>query len=155
VNSKTDERLDKLTQVVLAGRVHEFLEWASTIFEISICSLGEQNYVDMVTAVLDPGRTTIRGMAYSAYAEYMHLAPQGGVPRRAPKDLRSLFAYCIEGDGDAVDPLILDDNEGMWVKSQQEHVIVSLADKGREGGCWIPCCAASAFKRARGILSRT
>lgn len=62
-------------RVVLAENVHEFLEWSSRFFEVSICSLGDQPYVDMVVSVLDPlrhtdpARSTIKGIAYSARNE--------------------------------------------------------------------------------------
>ncbi|KAI8928316.1 hypothetical protein BC831DRAFT_423704 [Entophlyctis helioformis] len=118
-------------KVVLTERVHEFLEWASNFFEISVCSLGDQSYVEMVINVLDPKRITdpkrniIRGIAYSARAEYVFLS-QSGNPRRPPKDLLSLFAFCVvrETGAPVIDPLILDDNGSMWPSDQQDNIIV-------------------------------
>ncbi|KAG0197726.1 hypothetical protein BGX28_008772 [Mortierella sp. GBA30] len=63
-------RLQDGRQVVLTEYVEEFLEWASRLFEISVCSLGDQTYVDHVTDVLDPLKTRIRGARYSARQEY-------------------------------------------------------------------------------------
>ncbi|KAF9199209.1 hypothetical protein BGZ49_010710, partial [Haplosporangium sp. Z 27] len=74
--AKVPSRVRKLRdgrQVVLTEYVEEFLEWASKLYEISVCSLGEQSYVDMVADVLDPMRTRIRGMRYSARQEYDYL----------------------------------------------------------------------------------
>jgi hypothetical protein len=106
---------------VLVERVHEFLEWAEKLFEISVCSLGEQNYVDMVVSVLDPESKLIRGTTYSARGEYLYLSQNSGVPKAPPKDIRSLYAYAADFQ---IDPIILDDNEAMWVKSQQQNIIV-------------------------------
>ncbi|KAG0235477.1 hypothetical protein BGW42_005263 [Actinomortierella wolfii] len=63
-------RLRDGRQVVLTEYVEEFLEWASRLFDISVCSLGEQSYVDCVAEVLDPLRNRIRGARYSARQEY-------------------------------------------------------------------------------------
>ncbi|KAI9203086.1 uncharacterized protein BJ171DRAFT_425749 [Polychytrium aggregatum] len=119
-------------RVVLADRVHEFLEWAQRLFEISVCSLGDQSYVDMVVQVLDPHRTRIRGILYSARAEYVHIQGSSN-QKRPPKDLLSLFAYCspplvrIESDRSLVmpvEPLIVDDNSAMWPPEQRDNIIV-------------------------------
>lgn len=114
-------------KIIIADRVHEFLEWAQRFFEISICSLGDQPYVDMVVAVLDPTRTNVRGLHYSARGEYLHIQ-QSSNPRRPPKDLISLFAWCAfdkEIDSAAVEPIIIDDNVGTWPIDQQDNIIVS------------------------------
>ncbi|KAJ3099896.1 hypothetical protein HDU97_002680 [Phlyctochytrium planicorne] len=119
-------------RVVIGDRVEEFLEWASKLFEISICSLGDQSYVDMVIAVLDPQRSRIKGVGYSARQEFLFI--QGSrYPRRPPKDLVSLFPFCARGGiagvlewdvGVSVDPVVVDDNGGMWGVEQQDHIIV-------------------------------
>ncbi|KAF8923494.1 hypothetical protein BGZ58_002894 [Dissophora ornata] len=189
-------RLKDGRQVVLTEYVEEFLEWAAKFYEISVCSLGEQSYVDMVADVLDPLRTRIRGTRYSARQEYDFLnatppptatapapssGPPGGPvinaaiitpngatpagpagannnnnnaptsslstaaitaaivsgtqqPPAPPKDLLSLYAYCVVskpandglpevGNGFTL-PLILDDLTQMWPPDQHDNVIV-------------------------------
>ncbi|OAJ43609.1 hypothetical protein BDEG_26953 [Batrachochytrium dendrobatidis JEL423] len=112
-------------KVVLTERVHEFLDWAQKYYEISVCSLGDQPYVDMVVNVLDPSRTVIRGIAYSARNEYMYIS-QSWSSRRPPKDLLSLFPYCAEREPGlpTIDPIIIDDNVSMWPADQQDNIIV-------------------------------
>ena len=112
-------------RVVVTDRVNEFLEWASKLFDISVCSLGDQPYVDMVVQALDPARNIIRGILYSARAEYVYIT-QTSTPKRPPKDLKSLFAFCAIGDESipVIDPLIIDDNIGMWPQDQQDNIIV-------------------------------
>ncbi|KAI8905936.1 hypothetical protein EDD86DRAFT_248875 [Gorgonomyces haynaldii] len=110
-------------KVVLTERVHEFLEWAQKYFEISVCSLGEQTYVDMVISVLDPNRKWITGLSYSARGEYLYIT-QSGQPKRPPKDIKSLYAFCVIENVDIpVDPLIVDDNVYMWPRDQQDNVV--------------------------------
>ncbi|KAF9369927.1 hypothetical protein CPB97_003165, partial [Podila verticillata] len=77
-------RLRDGRQVVLTEYVEEFLEWACKLYEISVCSLGEQSYVDQVADVLDPMRTRIRGTRYSARQEYDFL--NGGPTPQQPND---------------------------------------------------------------------
>jgi NLI interacting factor-like phosphatase len=111
----------------LAERVFEFLEWASRLFDISICSLGDQQYVDMVCQVLNTENQIIRsGVAYSARVEYLYLS-QTLNSRKPPKDLRSLFAYYDIQDERIIpiEPIILDDNAGMWASNQQDNIIVN------------------------------
>ncbi|KAF9912382.1 hypothetical protein EC991_011074 [Linnemannia zychae] len=67
-------------QVVLTNHVEEFLEWACKYYEISVCSLGEQSYVEQVAEVLDPMKSRIRGLKYSARQEYDFLNPAVVVP---------------------------------------------------------------------------
>ncbi|KAJ3233980.1 hypothetical protein HDU81_001805 [Chytriomyces hyalinus] len=115
-------------KVVLTERVEEFLQWASKYYDISVCSVGDQSYVDQVIAVLDPSRTIIRGVGYSARAEYMHI--QGtSMPKRPPKDLESLFVYPTRArdvmfTGALVEAMIVDDNVHMWPLEQQDSIIV-------------------------------
>ncbi|KAJ3324958.1 Multiple epidermal growth factor-like domains protein 8 [Boothiomyces sp. JEL0866] len=116
-------------KVVLADRVHEFLNWASNLYEISLCSLGDQPYVDMVAQILNQESQIIRGgVAYSARGEYLYLTQNGSSPnaRRPPKDLNSLFAFYTSKSEDVpfVEPLILDDNATMWPMDQQDNIIV-------------------------------
>ncbi|KAF9343945.1 hypothetical protein BGX26_004993, partial [Mortierella sp. AD094] len=92
--AKVPARVRKLRdgrQVVLTEYVEEFLEWASKLYEISVCSLGEQSYVDMVADVLDPMRTRIRGTRYSARQEYDYLnaSPSTTAPAPAPGPLNN------------------------------------------------------------------
>ncbi|KAI8613551.1 hypothetical protein BC830DRAFT_467085 [Chytriomyces sp. MP71] len=119
-------------KVVLTERVEEFLNWAQRYYEISVCSVGDQAYVDQVINVLDPTRTIIRGVGYSARAEYMHIQAST-MPRRPPKDLDSLFVYPTRsrgGNGDGsyagpfVEAVIVDDNVHMWPVEQQDSIIV-------------------------------
>ncbi|KAJ3083524.1 hypothetical protein HDU99_008899 [Rhizoclosmatium hyalinum] len=129
-------------KVVLTERVEEFLQWAQRYFEISVCSVGDQPYVDMVIAVLDPQRTAIRGAGYSARAEFMHI--QGtSMARRPPKDLDSLMVFPTKGSGaDAnspggfsgpfVEALVIDDNVGMWPVDQQDNIIVVREQKNNK-----------------------
>ena len=97
------------------------------MFDISVCSLGEQSYVDMVVQMLNQeSKGVIRGVIYSARGEYLHLASQPN-PNRSPKDLNSLFAYHSFQNtisGLRVDPIVLDDNASMWPASQQDNIIV-------------------------------
>ncbi|KAJ3403384.1 hypothetical protein HDU80_004237 [Chytriomyces hyalinus] len=115
-------------KVVLTERVEEFLQWASKYYDISVCSVGDQAYVDQVIAVLDPSRSIIRGVGYSARAEYMHI--QGtSMPKRPPKDLESLFVYPTRArdvmfTGALVEAMIVDDNVHMWPLEQQDSIIV-------------------------------
>jgi hypothetical protein len=109
-------------RVVMAERVHDFLAWyfnhshsrAQQFFEISICSLGDQSYVDMVVSILDPIRSTnpaqstIKGMCYSARGEYLHLM-QSNSPRTPPKSVQSLFPWTATAGSEKrirLDPLI-------------------------------------------------
>ncbi|KAJ3004030.1 UNVERIFIED_CONTAM: hypothetical protein HDU68_005371 [Siphonaria sp. JEL0065] len=129
VRSLTDGR-----RVVLTERVEEFLQWAQRYFEISVCSVGDQPYVDMVIAVLDPQTTTIRGQGSRARADYRHI--QGtSMAKRPPKDLDSLFIFPQRSNGGGegcppafsgpfVEPLVIDDNVGMWPVEQQDNIIV-------------------------------
>ncbi|KAI8059212.1 hypothetical protein BC940DRAFT_328396 [Gongronella butleri] len=114
-------------RVVLTSRVHEFLDWAQNFYDISVCSLGDQNYVDNVVTVLDPMRTRIRGILYSARSEhdYIKRSPE---PGRPPKDLLALYSFCALKDsslGSAYTlPLILDDETRMWPTEQHDNIIV-------------------------------
>ncbi|KAI8997272.1 NLI interacting factor-like phosphatase-domain-containing protein [Pilobolus umbonatus] len=113
-------------RVVLTERVHEFLEWAQNLYDISVCSLGDQNYVENVVNVLDPQRTRIRGILYSARSEhdYIKRSPD---PGRPPKDLLALYSFCALKDksiGSAFSlPIILDDETRMWPSDQHDNII--------------------------------
>jgi hypothetical protein len=67
---KASDRVRELKdgrKIVIAERVHEFLQWATKFFDISVCSLGDQSYVDMVVLVLNSESALIRGgITYSA-----------------------------------------------------------------------------------------
>ncbi|KAJ3216411.1 RNA polymerase II [Dinochytrium kinnereticum] len=116
-------------RVVLTERVEEFLEWAQKYYEVNVCSLGDQHYVDMVIGVLDPQRTRIRGVVHSARNEFLYIE-SSRYPRRPPKDLLTLFPFCgmsrgMDGpDGPAVEPIVVDDNVNMWPADQQDNIIV-------------------------------
>ncbi|KAJ1967450.1 hypothetical protein H4R34_006388, partial [Dimargaris verticillata] len=94
--AKVPHRVRKLEdgrKVVLADRVQEFIEWAHNYFEISVCSLGDPQYVKMVVSVLDPHHTWIKGILYSARQEYNHHIALSN-RHKPPKDLLSLYAFC-------------------------------------------------------------
>ena len=109
----------------MAENVLEFLEWASRFFEISICSLGDQQYVDQVVYVLDPQRTLIRGVIYSARTEHNYYVGLG-LPKSPPKNTKSLYAWCdlIDEKRLFLDPIIIDDNPSMWPMDQRDNLIV-------------------------------
>jgi hypothetical protein len=113
-------------KVVVTERVHEFLEWAQQFYDISVCSLGDQNYVESVVDVLDPQRTCIRGILYSARSEHDYIKKSPD-PGRPPKDLLALYSFCGLKDksiGSAFSlPLILDDETRMWPLEQHDNII--------------------------------
>jgi hypothetical protein len=112
-------------KVVLATRVHEFLTWASKLFDISVCSLGDQQYVDMVVQLLNSESPIVRsGSVYSARGEYLHIAQVNS--KKTPKDLNSLYAFYALKDtmNVPIEPLILDDHPGIWPLEQQDNVII-------------------------------
>jgi NLI interacting factor-like phosphatase len=114
----------------LAEKVHEFLDWASKLFDISVCSLGDQQYVDMVCQILNSEAPIIRsGVAYSARGEYLFLSQnsQQTQIRKPPKDLNSLYAFYDIRDQNTprIEPIILDDNATMWPSDQQDNIIVN------------------------------
>ncbi|KAL1922653.1 uncharacterized protein VTP21DRAFT_10192 [Calcarisporiella thermophila] len=120
-------------RVVMTERLDEFLDWASKYYEISVCSLGDQNYVDMVCAAIDPHHNRIRGINYSARQEYEYIqrtAPHGAGtdrPSRPPKDLLALYTFCTLGNSPAQNyclPLIVDDMTSMWPPEQHDNIIV-------------------------------
>ncbi|KND03393.1 uncharacterized protein SPPG_00881 [Spizellomyces punctatus DAOM BR117] len=95
-------------QVVLSSSVIAFLDWAKERFEISLCSIGDQEYVQQVCEILNdvPAGSALRitGTAYSARSEYEHLKQmqgrksaepssrdKGALP--PPKDLASLYGF--------------------------------------------------------------
>ncbi|KAI8639866.1 hypothetical protein BD408DRAFT_349057 [Parasitella parasitica] len=113
-------------RVVLTEGVHEFLEWAQQFFDISVCSLGDETYVENVVKVLDPQGVRIRGINYSARSEhdYIKRSPDKGRP---PKDLLALYSFCAIKDrslGSSFQlPLILDDETRMWPVDQIDNII--------------------------------
>ncbi|KAI8327678.1 hypothetical protein EDC96DRAFT_88944 [Choanephora cucurbitarum] len=119
-------------RVVLADRVHDFLEWAQNLYDISVCSLGDQNYVENVVEVLDPNRTRIRGILYSARMEHDYIKKSPD-PGRPPKDLLALYSFCALKDrsfGSAFSlPLILDDETRMWPLEQQDNIIEVMSQR--------------------------
>lgn len=123
--------------MVLAERVHEFLAWASKLFDISVCSLGEQAYVDMIVQILNTEQPVIRGgVSYSARGEYLYIS-QSANPKRPPKDLNSLFAFhALKSSPIPLEPVILDDNASMWLADQQDNIIVLLSLTFRLYGKW-------------------
>jgi hypothetical protein len=103
-------------RIVLAQNIFEFLDWAKTKFEISICSLGDKNYVDMVVDILDPDKTRIRGIVYSARGEYNYLLQQEStsqkeILRMPPKNYNMLFPFC--NGSSLLEPIIVDDSVHM------------------------------------------
>ncbi|KAL1926585.1 hypothetical protein VTP01DRAFT_5706 [Rhizomucor pusillus] len=120
-------------RVVMTERVHEFLEWAQNYYDISVCSLGDQNYVDNVVNALDPQRTRIRGVIYSARSEhdYIKRSPD---PSRPPKDLTTLYSFCALRDksigSEYTLPLIVDDETRMWPQDQHDNIVVVTQQSG-------------------------
>ncbi|KAI9593161.1 hypothetical protein BDF19DRAFT_170865 [Syncephalis fuscata] len=80
-------------RVVVTPGVETFLDWAATLFEVSVCSLGEQNYVSDVADVLDPGKTRIQGLRHSARPE-LDFAVTRGARDTPPKNLDALYNFC-------------------------------------------------------------
>lgn len=119
-------------RVVIADKLEAFLEWAQKYFEVSICSLGDQTYVDMVVNVIDPQRTRIRGPSYSARQEYSYLMSaelqnedrMRLIRKRPPKDTRALYSFCEFPGEISLEPLIVDDNMKWWNQDQWDSVIV-------------------------------
>lgn len=114
---------------MLASRVLEFLKWAKGFFEISICSLGDLDYVNQVVKVLDPNNSLIKGVVYSARDEYLYLNSKqnsNDKVRVAPKDIRSLFAYSEKCSQFLLEPIIVDDIVNMWIPQQRDLVIVLI-----------------------------
>ncbi|CAO0797315.1 unnamed protein product [Mucor circinelloides] len=113
-------------RVVLTEGVHEFLDWAQNLFDISVCSLGDETYVENVVKALDPQGSWIRGINYSARSEhdYIKRSPD---PGRPPKDLLALYSFCALKDkslGSSFQlPLILDDETRMWPVDQIDNII--------------------------------
>ncbi|KAL0078175.1 hypothetical protein F4703DRAFT_1933257 [Phycomyces blakesleeanus] len=124
-------------KIVLTERVKEFLEWASTLFEISICSLGDQQYVENVVSVIDPQRRYVHGILYSARSEYDYIQ-RSTEQSRPPKNLLALYAFCelkdqSLGSGFTL-PITIDDEERMWPAEQRENIIMVKKHLGSE--CW-------------------
>ena len=129
VKNRTRELKDG-RKVVLASKVLEFLRWAKQFFEISICSLGDLDYVNQVIRVLDPNNSYIKGVVYSARDEYLYLNQnqnQNAKVRVAPKDVRSLLAFS-EVSQILLEPIIVDDIVNMWIPQQRDSVIVKHLD---------------------------
>lgn len=91
-----------------------------------IYTRSDQNYVENVVTALDPQRTRIRGILYSARSEhdYIKRSPD---PGRPPKDLLALYSFCALKDksiGSSFSlPLILDDETRMWPLEQHDNII--------------------------------
>ncbi|KAI9319727.1 hypothetical protein BX666DRAFT_1319475 [Dichotomocladium elegans] len=127
-------------RVVITERVHEFLDWAHNFFDISVCSLGDQNYVDNVVNVLDPQRTRIRGILYSARVEHDYIKRSYDTDR-PPKNLMTLYPfYALDrhtlGWGSTL-PLIIDDETRMWPNDQHDNIIV-VRNQGNNN-LWTVC----------------
>ena len=115
-------------KVVLGSKVLEFLKWAKQFFEISICSLGDLDYINQVVQVLDPQKLYIKGVIYSARDEYLYLnnnqIDKASGARQAPKDVRALYPFCEFDSPFTLDPIIVDDSVNMWIPQQRDSVIV-------------------------------
>ncbi|KAI7866756.1 hypothetical protein BDF14DRAFT_1996313 [Spinellus fusiger] len=124
-------------KIVLTERVKEFLEWASNLFEISICSLGDQQYVENVVSVLDPQRRFVHGILYSARSEYDYIQ-RSMEQNRPPKNLMALYAFCELNDRSLGSgftlPITIDDEERMWPPEQRENIIMVKKHSTLE--CW-------------------
>jgi hypothetical protein len=88
----------------------------------------------MVVNLLDPTRTKILGLRYSSRAEYLHIQ-NSQYQSRPPKDLAAMYPFCeLTTKSElsnllrpSVDPIIIDDNVGMWPLDQQDQIIVSIS----------------------------
>ncbi|KAI9224683.1 hypothetical protein BC828DRAFT_343602 [Blastocladiella britannica] len=121
-------RLPCNKSVIVASDAHRFLAWAATKFEVAVCSLGEQLYVDQVCAVLDPAGTLITGPRFSARQEYNWVSKNGtdraAVLRKPVKTLASMYAFA------APHPLHSDDQYRPWPTSHHDSII--LVDRNRQ-----------------------
>ncbi|KAJ3368072.1 hypothetical protein GGF31_006905 [Allomyces arbusculus] len=143
--------------IVVASHVHRFLAWAATKFEVSVCSLGEQLYVDQVCQVLDPHYQWITGPRYSARQEFNWVSKHGrdhaAVLRRPVKTVAAMYAFAaahpfhaheVNVGGTATNdarallavasaglalPLILEDQYRPWPRSHHDNII--LVDRVR------------------------
>ncbi|KAJ3352301.1 hypothetical protein GGF32_003832 [Allomyces javanicus] len=142
--------------IVVASHVHRFLAWAAAKFEVSVCSLGEQLYVDQVCQVLDPHHQWITGPRYSARQEFNWVSKHGrdhaAVLRRPVKTVAAMYAFAaahpfhapevtvgtttsdarallaVASAGLAL-PLILEDQYRPWPRSHHDNII--LVDRVR------------------------
>lgn len=143
-------------KVVLTDRVEEFLDWAKDLFEISVCSLGDQKYIEQIVEFLDPKRNRITGCLYSARQEYdfsrANAAPSDGI--KPSKDLASLFSFCafeprladVElGYGYHL-PLIVDDSKLCWFPAQHDNIIE--VESNIEADIW----TVALFPVVKGVL---
>jgi hypothetical protein len=128
------------SRVMIAEGAEEFLDWAKQKFELQVCSVGHEEYVNAVTQVLNDNKERFFGQPYSARAEHNFLtARQQAQPNHEgkkpppPKDLESVFAYCRfpfttvakQFIGQAYQmPLIVDDQTHSWPESQHDNIIV-------------------------------
>lgn len=82
---------------------------------------------------LDPQRTRIRGVIYSARSEhdYIKRSPD---PSRPPKDLTTLYSFCALRDksigSEYTLPLIVDDETRMWPQDQHDNIVVVTQQSG-------------------------
>ncbi|KAI9088842.1 hypothetical protein DFS34DRAFT_585718 [Phlyctochytrium arcticum] len=152
-------------QIVLASSMLRFLDWAREKFEISICSIGDQDYVNQIAEFLNRGvlpgaPPRITGVTYSARPEYEHLKQVHGQDKELqdksgkgalppPKDLRSLYGFWhvhdmekgkpvapSDGFGFGLEALIVDDNPLAWPKNQLPHLIEIRPKVNTEAGIW-------------------
>lgn len=100
-------------------------------------------------SVLDPQRTRIRGILYSARTEFEHIKKSPD-PGRPPKDLLALYSFCALKDGSIGSsftlPLILDDETRMWPLEQHDNIIEVL------GQVNAPVWSVSLFPHVRDTL---
>ncbi|KAI8053225.1 hypothetical protein BDF22DRAFT_620013, partial [Syncephalis plumigaleata] len=124
-------------RVLITPGVEAFLEWASTLYEISVCSLGEQSYVSDVADVLDPNKTRIQGLRHSARPE-LDFALHRGARDTPPKNLDALYNFCYlpvatpHPSEHGINHLMsilwyathCDDTTRSWPASQQDNIVV-------------------------------
>ncbi|KAF9986475.1 hypothetical protein BGZ75_001778 [Mortierella antarctica] len=134
-------RLQDGRQVVFTEHVEEFLEWASRLFEISVCSLGDQTYVDQVTEVLDPLKTRIRGTRYSARQEYDFLNSPAPAPAPTPAPPQATPSSSTTPSGEAV------------ASAQQEASPSS--ESGGSGISYIPVSSLSTAAITNAVIQAT
>ncbi|ORZ41030.1 hypothetical protein BCR44DRAFT_103739, partial [Catenaria anguillulae PL171] len=83
--------------VIVSSDAPKFLAWAATKFEVAVCSLGEQMYVDQVCGLLDPDGSKITGPRFSARQEYNYVSKNGAdraaVLRKPVKSLAAMYPF--------------------------------------------------------------
>ncbi|KAI8995128.1 hypothetical protein BC832DRAFT_536024 [Gaertneriomyces semiglobifer] len=131
-------------QAVMATGLLQFLDEMKMRYEISICSVGDVDYVEQVREALEMirpnGEPRFMGVIYSARDDWLYFQVEKNVNpfEIPPKDLRNVFAYYDVALQDSqfvledtsirpifvLDPLIVDDCPAAWNREQQANVVM-------------------------------